>query len=368
MFNARRSTVSRGANAHSAACGTFRWVPYSRDERMGLNHQMSSLSCAMNEASYLRRTLLLPPTMCIDSGHNKKRGGARCVPLDSLFDLQLLQSFVSVSLANASSAADAESFTTVGPSCGSRCAAAEYKCRRHPRLQRRVHSGFWFQACLQHRVDTSALTRRAEQRLTLPSGFSYDDDTAPSLALLRSGLFFSRPLKAAARRIRARIGGPYHSVHLRRSDKLAACRPSPQCASQRDAATRPDAVLRLVRRWVAPGATLYIGTTEPPAFFEGTPLAASYRLLFASNFTDELAPLDNNYAVYAVESLLFVGAELYVETYGYTRGNYMRGCWPFGARGGEQFGVAYGGACKRGCHEELHLLPPPRGARCDVDG
>ena len=37
------------------------------------------------------------------------------------------------------------------------------------------------------------------------------------------------------------------------------------------------------------------------------------------------------------------------------------------ARGGETFGVAYRGACKRGCHEELHLLPPPRGARCDVD-
>ena len=39
----------------------------------------------------------------------------------------------------------------------------------------------------------------------------------------------------------------------------------------------------------------------------------------------------------------------------------------FAARGGETFGVAYRGACKRGCHEELHLLPPPRGARCDVD-
>ena len=74
--------------------------------------------------------------------------------------------------------------------------------------------------------------------------------------------------------------------------------------------------------------------------------------------------MDNNYALYAVESLLFVGAELYVETYGYTRGNYMRGCWPYGASGGEQFGVAYSGACRRGCHEELHLLPPPLRLRC----
>ena len=83
----------RSADAASSAtpCGVFRWVPYSRDERMGLNHQMSSLSCAMNEAAALHRTLLLPPTMCIDGGHNKKRGGARCVPLESLFDLQLHQ-------------------------------------------------------------------------------------------------------------------------------------------------------------------------------------------------------------------------------------------------------------------------------------
>jgi hypothetical protein len=94
------------------------------------------------------------------------------------------------------------------------------------------------------------------------------------LSLLRSGLFFSRHLKvrrnpnpdsnpkagliltnthlkAIARRIRRRIGAPYYSVHLRRSDKLAACKPQPQCAAQRDAATRPDAVLSLVRRFAA---------------------------------------------------------------------------------------------------------------------
>ena len=236
------------------ACGVFRWVPYSRDERMGLNHQMASLSCALNEAASLGRTLLLPPTMCIDGGHNKKGGGARCVPLDSLFDLQLLNSFVPVSLANASrqrGAAAAAEFTTVGPSCDSHCAATKYKCEQHPRLQRRVPHGFWFQQCLQHRVDTQALRRRAEQRLSLPPSSAYTDDTAPSMSLLRSGLFFTRHLKAIARRIRRRIGAPYYSVHLRRSDKLAACKPQPQCAAQRDAATRPDAVLSLVRRFAA---------------------------------------------------------------------------------------------------------------------
>jgi hypothetical protein len=40
--------------------------------------------------------------------------------------------------------------------------------------------------------------------------------------------------------------------------------------------------------------------------------SCSYRLAFASNFSGLLAPLTNNYAKYAVESLVFVGSELYV--------------------------------------------------------
>ena len=150
-----RSADASASASSATTCGVFRWVPYSRDERMGLNHQMSSLSCAMNEAAYLDRTLLLPPTMCIDGGHNKKRGGSRCVPLESLFDLQLLHSFVPVRTSNASRQRDADAaseFTTVGPSCDSRCAATSYKCEQHPQLQRRVKQGFWFQQCLQVRV------------------------------------------------------------------------------------------------------------------------------------------------------------------------------------------------------------------------
>ena len=329
--------------------------------------------------------------------------------------------------------------------------------------------------CLQGRVDTNALRRRAEQRLALPPGSTYTDETAPSLSLLRSGLFFSRHLKVrpnpnpnpnpkggltltliltlTSRPSRGASGGAsarpttqctcgartsWRRASRSRSAQRSATRrraPTPCCRScaaslltltlTTDSDPDPDVnpspsprpspspnpgrspnpnpnsnpVPNQVRRFAAPGATLYVGTTEPPSFFEGTTLARTYRLLFASNFSAQLSEkVDNNYAVYAVESLLFVGAELYVETYGYTRGNYMRGCWPYAARdvtagggktfgdvpprrlagggkhvgvaarGGETFGVAYRGACKRGCHEELHLLPPPRGARCDVDG
>lgn len=66
----------------------------------------------------------------------------------------------------------------------------------------------------------------------------------------------------------------------------------------------------------------------------------------------------------AIESLLFVGADVYIETYGYTRGNYMRGCFPYGSRA--NFGVSYGRACSWKCHEQLHLLPPPT-RRCRRD-
>ena len=70
----------------------FRWTPYRADARMGLNHQMSSLSCAINEASFLGRTLVLPSRICTDSGHNR---GEVCPTFASLFDVDLLSRLVS---------------------------------------------------------------------------------------------------------------------------------------------------------------------------------------------------------------------------------------------------------------------------------
>ena len=110
----------RARDSEMAAC-SFRWTPYKADSRMGLNHQMSSLSCAMNEASYLGRTLLLPPVICTDSGHN---AGESCVQFESLFDVELINSFVSVQLANSSEPA----FTTIRGGCDSDCARREYSC------------------------------------------------------------------------------------------------------------------------------------------------------------------------------------------------------------------------------------------------
>mmetsp|Transcript_69314 Transcript_69314/g.137442 ORF Transcript_69314/g.137442 Transcript_69314/m.137442 type:complete len:345 (-) Transcript_69314:195-1229(-) len=333
----------------SAEC-TFRWFPYKADRKMGLNHQMSSLSCAMNEAAYLGRTLLLPQEICTDGSHNT---GEACATFESLFDLHLINAVVSARLQDG----ETPEVTTIRGGCDSHCAKDDYPCSNHRHLRRR-QPGFWFQPCLRGAVETSFLSQRVQVLLRAPHAFTAE--TMPSLALLRSGLFYSRELKALARVIRRRIGGSYSAVHLRRSDKLRApfCHPA-ECRA-RNHSTQPAALLRMLRHWVPPTAppssTLYIGTTEPPSFFE--PLASTYHLLFASNFSEELRGVRNNYALYAVESLLFVGADLYVETFGYSRGNFMRGCFPFGTPHRHTHGVTYGRACSRECHEDLHLLPP----------
>ena len=50
------------------------WDPWGEDRVMGLNHQMSSLSCALGEAHYLNRTLLFPDRLCIEARHERWRG------------------------------------------------------------------------------------------------------------------------------------------------------------------------------------------------------------------------------------------------------------------------------------------------------
>ncbi len=58
-----------------------------------------------------------------------------------------------------------------------------------------------------------------------------------------------------------------------------------------------------LHRWVRRSSTLYIGTTEPPAFFASL-VADGYTLVFSSNFSSVLEGITNNYALYAIESLV----------------------------------------------------------------
>ena len=97
--------------AASPAQCYLEWQPWESDRVMGLNHQMSSLSCALCEAFFLNRTLLLPDRICLDKKHEVRRNGprreaeARCstrrvvgfsVPTSEILDLPLLGSVVSI--------------------------------------------------------------------------------------------------------------------------------------------------------------------------------------------------------------------------------------------------------------------------------
>ena len=52
------------------------WTPYLKDRTMGLNHQAASLSCALGEAFFLNRTLLLPDSICLFALHTERWRGA----------------------------------------------------------------------------------------------------------------------------------------------------------------------------------------------------------------------------------------------------------------------------------------------------
>ena len=54
------------------ACGYLEWYPYRGDLTMGLNHQMASLSCALGEAYFLQRALLLPDRICLFGLHQQR--------------------------------------------------------------------------------------------------------------------------------------------------------------------------------------------------------------------------------------------------------------------------------------------------------
>ena len=64
--------------------------------------------------------------------------------------------------------------------------------------------------------------------------------------------------------MRARIGGTYASVHVRRSDKLSACAPA-DC-KRRDTLTRPAALRSALRRWFPEHSSVYVGSTERPDY------------------------------------------------------------------------------------------------------
>jgi len=147
------------------------WSPWSRDEVNGLSHQLSSLSCALGEAYYLGRTLLLPHAgLCSASGHTARwRSGARrdCVGWDALLDLEALSRVVPVR----ASPLDVPPNATVhvGANWSSRAVRTAYPCdgAGSPLLVRRRLTGFWFESCVRYRTSANLLKWHLNSALRL---------------------------------------------------------------------------------------------------------------------------------------------------------------------------------------------------------
>ena len=302
---------------------------------MGLNHQMASLSCALGEAFRTRRTLLLPPKICLFALHTERWAakdtakGETCVPITDLFDVDALSRLVPVRVVNSTKELVAQqsgaAVANVGAGWSSQRIAREHPCggANSAFLVRRSVNTFWFQQCARRLTDYNTLAAELNSLVGAPPSLP-----KPMNIILRSGLFFSPAIKAAARDIRLAIGGPYASMHVRRSDKLAgksteavingvkvsipaAC--NPEDCKTRDLQTRPDAIARTLQLWMPKMSRVYVGSTEPPSFF--APLRESFRLYFAEDFGPTLQRhgITNNYALYAVETLVFFGSQASVE-------------------------------------------------------
>eukprot|EP00966_Prymnesium_polylepis_P030874 718301-Prymnesium_polylepis.1 len=327
------------------------WAPWGEDRVMGLNHQMSALSCALGEAHFLNRTLLFPDRICLDVRHERrlqreeKPLDARCsfalrskpqwkvpvfsVPTEELLDVAALSRLVPLRVVELprSPSSRLHGFTPppeertfeITRAHKSSRVAAELPCGGRAALVRRRVSSFWFRPCAYRIADSVALIAHLARALRVPP--ERLPSPAPQLLphMIRSGLFYSPSIKRAAAAVRRRIGAPYAAIHVRRSDKFSTSCELSQFSKadcrRMERITRPHALAAALSKWYANGSHVYVSSTEPPTFFE--PLRAAYRLHLPEDFAAELAPITNNYALYAVETLVLFGASSVVQTFGY---------------------------------------------------
>ena len=406
------------------------WSRWAADVNMGLLHQMGSLGCALADAFSLNRTLLLPTHIC-GYRHNKRlKGQAMCARLDELFDLSLLSQLVPVRLG---SSEIQRRNRAVNYNCPSADARSRYPCtgggdhehgERPERLITRAVTDeqFWMVPCtigtvdvefIRDRVIRSFGSTRTEGTRLAPHGSSllqsatvdpapgrFDGETPRGVAftLLRSGLFFTPALKAAAAEMRARMG-PYVHLHVRRGDRITHSGSAPGVDWRlRQNLTQGEAIASSLRLWFPRGTTIYVAPSDdPPTSFAS--LARDYRVFFAENFTSVLGDAyKSTYQLFATELLLSLGSEAYVETFASQLPLFRQSCFPAQAlaaanvrratdvNGGpgisvtrvnrvasifEVNGVTYGRACLRNtpCENAAHELylvgtekhPWPRG-------
>ncbi|XP_018806505.1 uncharacterized protein LOC108980125 [Juglans regia] len=286
------------------------------DSCEGLGHQESSLRCALEEAMFLQRTLVMPSRMCINPLHNKKgilhhsdnasleeRWAASSCAMDSLYDMDLISNTVPVILDNselwyqvlstsmklgAREIAHVEGVT--------RIALKENNLYSNLLLINRTASPLsWFMECKD---------RNNRSAIMLPYSF------LPSMA--------AKKLRDAADKVKA-VLGDYDAIHVRRGDKMKTRKDrfgvERTLHPHLDRDTRPEFILRRIKKWVPPGRTIFIASNErTPGFF--SPLSVRYKLAYSSNYSQILDPLiENNYQLFMIERLIMMGAKTFIKTF-----------------------------------------------------
>lgn len=350
------------------------WYPRRVDGNKGLNHQMAALSCALAEAFYLKRHLVVPDTICMPDVHSSRWGNQhRCALIDSLFDLDALAAIVPVARMSALEryhySSDEVSITSTASVHTAELALdGNYTCAKKPLLRRRNIMRFWFANCVRGFTNDEALMSHLQALFRLPEPPSRN-------TLLRSGLFFARRIKQAAAAVVDSLltRGPFAVLHLRRSDRLTQCdkRGKHACKLRFDL-TRPASVRKALRQWLPRNRTVYLSCSDRCA--DMRVLADEFVIVSPENFQNELSGIDNNHALYATEQLISTAADVYIETFQFQAASFFNGCWPAHAadvrglpfrstktsRGHVIAGVRFGAACQHNApcgRDRTHLVP-----------
>ncbi|GMY19603.1 hypothetical protein FCV25MIE_14842, partial [Fagus crenata] len=113
--------------------------------------------------------------------------------------------------------------------------------------------------------------------------------------------------------------GDYYAIHVRRGDKIKNRKDrfgvERSLHPHLDRDTRPEFILRRIKKWVPPGQTIFIASNErTPGFF--SPLSVRYKLAYSSNYSRILDPLiENNYQLFIAERLITMGAKTFIKTF-----------------------------------------------------
>ncbi|XP_062188208.1 uncharacterized protein LOC133891496 isoform X2 [Phragmites australis] len=280
----------------------------------GLGHQESSLRCALEEALFLDRVLVMPSRMCLSSVHNTKgilhpssapsdqRWETSSCAMESLYDIDLVSRTVPVILDNPRSWYEIVSRSTKLGEDGvvhvQGVSRAELKENPHYSgallINRTASPLAWFMECKDRTKRSSVM---------LPYTF------LPTMA--------TKKLRDAANKMKE-IFGDYDAIHVRRGDLLKNRKDrfgvERSLHPHLDRDTRPEFIKRRIARWIRPGRTLFIASNERTTGFF-SPLSDKYRLVYSSNFSSILEPIiENNYQLFMVERLIMQGARTFVKT------------------------------------------------------